>query len=180
MSTWEIILQLLVTGLANGLIIALIALGYTMVYGIVELINFAHGDVMMLGCFLALTIVGLLGGEAATPWLAIGLMLLLVPLGGREVGPAEAVGAVQGGAVGLVLDRQRRGGAGPLGRVELVDEDVDVLAGAVGGDVAGAGDQADDVEVGVVEGEGDGEGGIDPGVGDEDHFPWHGAPSLAR
>jgi branched-chain amino acid transport system permease protein len=79
MSPWEIILQLLITGLANGLIIALIALGYTMVYGIVELINFAHGDVMMLGCFLALTIVGLLGGEAATPWLAIGLMLLLVP-----------------------------------------------------------------------------------------------------
>lgn len=79
MSTWEIVLQLLITGLANGLIIALIALGYTMVYGIVELINFAHGDVMMLGCFLALTIVGLLGGEAATPWLAIGLMLLLVP-----------------------------------------------------------------------------------------------------
>lgn len=75
----DIILQLLITGLANGLIIALIALGYTMVYGIVELINFAHGDVMMLGCFLALTIVGLLGGEAATPWLAIGLMLLLVP-----------------------------------------------------------------------------------------------------
>ncbi len=80
MSTWEIILQLLITGLANGLIIALIALGYTMVYGIVELINFAHGDVMMLGCFLALTLVGLLGGEAAMPWLAIGLMLLLVPL----------------------------------------------------------------------------------------------------
>ncbi|MBA3699404.1 MAG: branched-chain amino acid ABC transporter permease [Planctomycetes bacterium] len=79
MSTWEIILQLLITGLANGLIIALIALGYTMVYGIVELINFAHGDVMMLGCFLALTIVGLLGGEVAAPWLAIGLMLLLVP-----------------------------------------------------------------------------------------------------
>ena len=79
MSTWEIILQLLITGLANGLIIALIALGYTMVYGIVELINFAHGDVMMLGCFLALTLVGLCGGEAAAPWLAIGLMLLLVP-----------------------------------------------------------------------------------------------------
>lgn len=79
MSTWEILLQLLITGLANGLIIALIALGYTMVYGIIELINFAHGDVMMLGCFLALTLVGVLGGEAATPWLAIGLMLLLVP-----------------------------------------------------------------------------------------------------
>jgi branched-chain amino acid transport system permease protein len=79
MITWEIIVQLLITGLANGLIIALIALGYTMVYGIVELINFAHGDVMMLGCFLALTVVGALGGEAATPWLAIAVMLLLVP-----------------------------------------------------------------------------------------------------
>ncbi len=80
MTPTEIILQLLITGLANGLIIALIALGYTMVYGIVELINFAHGDVMMLGCFLALTIVGLCGGEAAAPWLAIPLMLMLVPL----------------------------------------------------------------------------------------------------
>ena len=75
----DIILQLMITGLANGLIIALIALGYTMVYGIVELINFAHGDVMMLGCFLALTVVGLCGGEVASPWLAIGLMLMLVP-----------------------------------------------------------------------------------------------------
>jgi branched-chain amino acid transport system permease protein len=79
MSTAEIIAQLLVTGLANGLIIALIALGYTMVYGIVELINFAHGDVMMLGCFLALTIVGLCGGEQASPWLVLPLMLITVP-----------------------------------------------------------------------------------------------------
>jgi branched-chain amino acid transport system permease protein len=79
MSTTEIIIQLLITGTANGLIIALIALGYTMVYGIVELINFAHGDLMMLGCFLALTIVGLCGGETASPWLAIPLMLALVP-----------------------------------------------------------------------------------------------------
>ena len=63
MSPTEVVLQLLVTGLSNGLIIALIALGYTMVYGIIELINFAHGDLMMLGCFLALTLVGLCGGE---------------------------------------------------------------------------------------------------------------------
>ena len=79
MTPTEIICQLLITGLSNGLIIALIALGYTMVYGIVELINFAHGDVMMLGCFFALTIVGLCGGETASPWLAVFLMLLLVP-----------------------------------------------------------------------------------------------------
>jgi branched-chain amino acid transport system permease protein len=79
MTPGEIICQLLITGLANGLIIALIALGYTMVYGIVELINFAHGDLMMLGCFLGLTIVGLCGGEAASPWVVLPLMLLLVP-----------------------------------------------------------------------------------------------------
>ena len=41
------------TGITNGAIGALIALGYTLVYGIIELINFAHGDVFMLGTFVA-------------------------------------------------------------------------------------------------------------------------------
>src|SRR3954452_17375724 len=40
-------------GLSNGAIWALVALGYTLVYGIIELINFAHGDVFMLGSFIA-------------------------------------------------------------------------------------------------------------------------------
>src|SRR4051812_33393478 len=40
-------------GLSNGAIIALIAIGYTLVYGIIELINFAHGDVFMLGTFVS-------------------------------------------------------------------------------------------------------------------------------
>src|SRR3954452_18566273 len=40
-------------GLSNGMIIALIAIGYTLVYGIIELINFAHGDVFMIGSFTA-------------------------------------------------------------------------------------------------------------------------------
>ncbi len=79
MTNTELIIQLLITGLANGLIIALIALGYTMVYGIIELINFAHGDVMMLGCFLALTIVGLCGGDQLSPWIALPLLFLTVP-----------------------------------------------------------------------------------------------------
>jgi branched-chain amino acid transport system permease protein len=61
LSSGEVLAQQLVTGLSNGMIIALIAIGYTMVYGIVELINFAHGDLCMLGAFLALTIVGALG-----------------------------------------------------------------------------------------------------------------------
>ena len=46
-------LQQLVNGLSLGSIYALIALGYTMVYGIIKLINFAHGDIYMLGAFVA-------------------------------------------------------------------------------------------------------------------------------
>ena len=45
----EELVKALTIGLTNGLIIALIAIGYTLVYGILELINFAHADVFMLG-----------------------------------------------------------------------------------------------------------------------------------
>lgn len=55
------LLQQIINGLAKGSIYSLIALGYTMVYGIVELINFAHGDIFMLGSFIALAVFGLLG-----------------------------------------------------------------------------------------------------------------------
>jgi len=49
-------IQLILNGLSTGSIYALIALGYTLVYGIIELINFAHGDLFMLGSFAALTV----------------------------------------------------------------------------------------------------------------------------
>ncbi|MBI5290847.1 MAG: branched-chain amino acid ABC transporter permease [Chloroflexi bacterium] len=52
------LLQQLLIGLANGSLLALIALGYTLVYGIIELVNFAHGDVYMLGAFMSLTVIG--------------------------------------------------------------------------------------------------------------------------
>ena len=49
---WQItVLQQLINGLAVGSIYALIALGYTMVYGIIKLINFAHGEIYMLGAY---------------------------------------------------------------------------------------------------------------------------------
>ena len=48
--------QHLVNGLTLGALFALIALGYTMVYGIIELINFAHGEVFMVGSFLGLIV----------------------------------------------------------------------------------------------------------------------------
>jgi branched-chain amino acid transport system permease protein len=57
--------QYVLIGLTYGSLYALIALGYTMVYGIIELINFAHGDLFMLGSFLALTILMSLGLETA-------------------------------------------------------------------------------------------------------------------
>ena len=61
--------QYLINGLTFGALIALIALGYTMVYGIVELINFAHGDLFMLGSFVGLSLLAVLGfgGLGFTP-----------------------------------------------------------------------------------------------------------------
>jgi branched-chain amino acid transport system permease protein len=73
------VLQQLLLGLTNGMVFALIALGYTMVYGILELINFAHGDLFMLASFLALTLVGALGLTGATGLtLAFGLLGIVV------------------------------------------------------------------------------------------------------
>lgn len=60
----ELFFQQLVNGLSLGGIYALIALGYTMVYGIIELINFAHGDVYTLGSFFSLSILTVLGIES--------------------------------------------------------------------------------------------------------------------
>ena len=56
----EYFLELFLGGLTRGSIYALIALGYTMVYGIIELINFAHGEIFMIGAFTALIVSGVL------------------------------------------------------------------------------------------------------------------------
>ncbi|WP_296750206.1 branched-chain amino acid ABC transporter permease [Thiobacillus sp.] len=56
----DIFLQQLINGLVLGSIYALVALGYTMVYGILELINFAHGEITMMGAMVALTVIGAL------------------------------------------------------------------------------------------------------------------------
>jgi branched-chain amino acid transport system permease protein len=82
MQWYDEVLQVLLIGIANGAIIALIALGYTLVYGIIELINFAHGDVFMIGTMISLTLVtwipGLLGTRQAFNLPAPTLALLII------------------------------------------------------------------------------------------------------
>jgi len=82
MQWYDEVLQVLLIGIANGAIIALIALGYTLVYGIIELINFAHGDVFMIGTMISLTILtwipGLLGTRQAFNLPAPTLAVLIV------------------------------------------------------------------------------------------------------
>ena len=79
----EELLKALTIGLTNGLIIALIAIGYTLVYGILELINFAHADVFMLGSaftyFASEFIIGTLGVENST-LTALAITLAILPL----------------------------------------------------------------------------------------------------
>jgi len=90
-----VLLQQLVNGLSLGGIYALVALGYTMVYGIVEIINFAHGDVYTLGTFFSLAILTLLGvtGVVTGP-------LLIVVVAVTMIGAM-----VLCGLVGVVLER---------------------------------------------------------------------------
>src|SRR5262245_53335042 len=74
----SLFVEQLKVGLVNGAIVAIIALGYTLVYGIVELINFAHGDVFMLGAFATLILFGLLNLSLQTSWLVRAPALLII------------------------------------------------------------------------------------------------------
>ncbi len=80
MTWYELAIQQTINGLTRGSIFALIALGYTMVYGIIELINFAHGDIFMLGLMISLTLLVDLGlTQTLHGWeLAVYLPLILV------------------------------------------------------------------------------------------------------
>ncbi|WP_321339487.1 branched-chain amino acid ABC transporter permease LivH [Breoghania sp.] len=72
----EYFLQQLINGVTLGSIYGLIAIGYTMVYGIIGMINFAHGDIFMVGAFLAMIMVVALGVTAAMPLVMLVLVLL--------------------------------------------------------------------------------------------------------
>ena len=73
----EILLQQIINGLVLGSMYALVALGYTMVYGIINLINFAHGEVLMIGALTSWSIIGLMQGSMPdTP----GWLILLIAM----------------------------------------------------------------------------------------------------
>jgi branched-chain amino acid transport system permease protein len=85
-----------VTGLTQGSIYALIALGYTLVYGVLQLINFAHSEVFMVGTFSAMWALDAMIGDGPTPSGAIVWLLLLV------AGVAAMIGS---GVTGIVVER---------------------------------------------------------------------------
>jgi branched-chain amino acid transport system permease protein len=63
----DIFIQQIINGLTLGAVYAVVALGYTMVYGIIQLINFAHGEVVMIGAMVAFTVIALLAGSGLPP-----------------------------------------------------------------------------------------------------------------
>ena len=92
----QFFIQLTLDGLTIGSVYALVALGYTLIYGVLKLLNFAHGDVFMVGSFIGYGVLQALGG-ASDPMVPVWLLLLLV-----------TVAAMVGCAVLGVVDRTLR------------------------------------------------------------------------
>jgi branched-chain amino acid transport system permease protein len=90
----QFFIQLTLDGLTIGSVYALVALGYTLIYGVLKLLNFAHGDVFMVGSFIGYGVLQALGG-ASNPMVPVWLLLLLV------TGAAMAGCAV----LGVVIER---------------------------------------------------------------------------
>src|SRR6059036_3301869 len=94
MYTWDFFVQELVNGLTLGSVYALIALGYSMVYGILKLLNFAHGEVFMFGAFAGYGVLSLLGGPD-NPVLPVAVVIALMVAGAMAVS----------GFLGIVIER---------------------------------------------------------------------------
>ena len=90
----NLFVQLLVNGITLGSLYALIALGYSMVYGILKLLNFAHGDVYMVGAFVGYGVLTALGGPLS-PDLALAPLIVLMFLAAM----------LASGALGVVIER---------------------------------------------------------------------------
>ena len=120
-------LQQLINGITLGAIYGLIAIGYTMVYGIIGMINFAHGEIYMIGAFISLicfTALGLLG----ITWLPLALLIVLVI--------AMVFTAVYGWTVERIAYRPLRGSSrlapliSAIGMSIFLQNDVQLLQGA--------------------------------------------------
>jgi branched-chain amino acid transport system permease protein len=86
---WNLFLTELVAGITHGSVYALIALGYSMVYGILKLLNFAHGDVYMVGAFIGFGLITTFGGASSLSvnvWVLLTVMFLGAMLGGGLLG----------------------------------------------------------------------------------------------
>jgi len=92
--TWHYFFSQLVAGLTLGSLYALLALGYSMVYGILKLLNFAHGEVFMIGSYIGYFVLTALGG-ATSPNVSIPILLLLM-FGAAMVGS---------GLLGVAIER---------------------------------------------------------------------------
>ena len=89
MYTWDYFVQELVNGLTLGSVYALIALGYSMVYGILKLLNFAHGEVYMIGAFIGYGVLTVSGGPLNPMfpiWLLITFMFVAAMIGSGLLG----------------------------------------------------------------------------------------------
>jgi branched-chain amino acid transport system permease protein len=86
---WNLFVTELVAGITHGAVYALIALGYSMVYGILKLLNFAHGDIYMVGSFIGFGIITVFGGATSlgvSVWILLFIMFFCAMLGGGLLG----------------------------------------------------------------------------------------------
>ncbi len=91
---WNLFVTELTAGITHGCVYALIALGYSMVYGILKLLNFAHGDIYMVGAYIGLGIITVFGG-ATSVHINVVLMLFLM----------FAAAMLGGGLLGVMIER---------------------------------------------------------------------------
>ena len=91
---WEKLVQIVVNGTTLGSVYALVALGFSMVYGILKLLNFAHGDVLMVGAFIGWGVLGRSGGPL-DPSIPVALLIALM----------LAAAMLGGGVLGVVIER---------------------------------------------------------------------------
>ena len=91
---WDKLVQIVVNGTTLGSVYALVALGFSMVYGILKLLNFAHGDVLMVGAFIGWGVLGRAGGSL-DPSIPVALLIALM----------LAAAMLGGGVLGVVIER---------------------------------------------------------------------------